>query len=210
MKSKTLGQPKVNHRVRYKPIEVDDIFDRLTVIAFIERRRESGTWQLYWQCQCSCGETVTVRDANLKNHTTRSCGSLQREAAARTDWKVTHGEGSNGKESPEYNGWRGMFRRVDNGREKEQRSYADRGVRICQGLRDSYVFFLSIIGRKPTSKHTLDRANNNGHYSCGQCEECVKRQWDTNIRWATMKEQANNRRHRNQYTGPAPIERITI
>ena len=195
----------MNYRIRYKPIEVGDRFSRLVVVRFIEIRRESGTNQLYWECRCDCSEIKITRDANLKNGNTRSCGCLQRELAARTDWKVTHGEGSNGKESPEYQAWRGMFRRVDNPQnENQRRRYSGRGIQICAGLRDSYELFLRLLGRKPDKSLTLDRADNNGNYSCGECSQCVKNNWPFNLRWATMKEQIANSVHRNQWP---PAER---
>lgn len=197
----------MNHRIKYKPIEVGDRFGRLVVIRFIETRRESGTNQLYWECCCDCGEIKIARDANLKNGNTRSCGCLQRQLAARTDWKVTHGEGSNGKESAEYLAWRGMFRRIDNPQnENQRRRYSGRGITICDGLRSSYELFLRLIGRKSNLSLTLDRVNNNGHYSCGECEQCLEHNWPFNLRWATSKEQSANSIHRNQYTGPAPME----
>jgi hypothetical protein len=46
---------------------------------------------------------------------------------------------------------------------------------------DSFEDFLNEVGYKPTPKHTLDRIDSSGHYERG------------NVRWATMKEQANNR-----------------
>lgn len=197
----------MNHRIKYKPIEVGDRFGRLVVVRFIDTRRESGTNQFYWECRCDCGEIKVVRDANLKNGNTRSCGCLQRETAAKADWKVTHGEGSNSKESAEYRAWRGMFRRVDNpGNENKRRRYSGRGIQICTGLRNSYELFLRLLSRKPDRSLTLDRTNNNGHYSCGECEECCRRGWPMNLRWATAKEQNTNSVHRNQYTGPALIE----
>lgn len=193
----------MNHRVKYKPIEAGDRFGRLVVLAFVETRRQSGTNQLYWQCLCDCGEIAIRRDANLKNGNTKSCGCLQRESAQRTDWKITHGEGSNRKESAEYKAWRGMFRRVDTPDDAHRRIYTDRGIGICRGLRNSYSHFLKLLGRKPLPELTLDRTDNDGSYTCGECTECTESNWPFNLRWATLKQQANNKRLRNQYTGRA-------
>lgn len=39
---------------------------------------------------------------------------------------------------------------------------------------------------------SIDRKNNDGHYSCGKCEECIANGWPMNCRWATGKEQTRN------------------
>jgi len=45
---------------------------------------------------------------------------------------------------------------------------------------------------------SIDRINNNGHYSCGHCDDCIRNGWVMNCRWATMVEQARNTR-RSRY-----------
>jgi len=53
---------------------------------------------------------------------------------------------------------------------------------VCVRWRNSYESFLTDMGRKPSLEHSLDRyPNNDGNYVPGNC------------RWATAKEQANNR-----------------
>lgn len=194
----------MNHRVKYKPIEVGDRFGRLVVIGFLGEEYESGTTQFYWLCSCDCGEATRKRDANLKSGNSRSCGCLQRELAQRSDWKIKHGDTSNRQETPEYRAWQGMFRRVDHpDTDSKKRRYSERGIKVCSGLRGSYGLFLRLLGRKPVGLFSLDRTDNNGNYSCGVCDECIGRNWDFNLRWATAKQQAGNAVRRNQWTGPA-------
>lgn len=59
------------------------------------------------------------------------------------------------------------------------KNYGERGIKF---LFKTYQDIIDAIGKRPSDSHSLDRINNNGHYT-------VK-----NIRWATSKQQAQNRR----------------
>ncbi len=64
-------------------------------------------------------------------------------------------------------------------------NYGARGIKIFPIWKGHYKQFqkdiLNSIGSRPSSKHQLDRIDNNGNYEPG------------NIRWATFKENANNK-----------------
>lgn len=70
---------------------------------------------------------------------------------------------------------------------------------MCAGWRESFESFNSDAG-PPIARKTLDRINNDGHYSCGHCEECVKHGWKFNVRWATRLQQNRNKRSNRNIT----------
>jgi len=76
--------------------------------------------------------------------------------------------------------------------------YGGRGIRMCSGFQNVW-HFLAIMGPCDTDE-SLNRIDNDGHYSCGQCPECKKNKWPLNCEWATMKEQCLNRRSNVYFT----------
>jgi hypothetical protein len=71
--------------------------------------------------------------------------------------------------------------------------YGGRGIRVCERWRNDRLAFYADMMPKPDGL-TLDRIDNDGHYSCGKCPECRREGWPLNCRWATWKEQAANKR----------------
>lgn len=95
--------------------------------------------------------------------------------------------------TPVYESWRGMKKRCLCPNHDAYHNYGGRGILICGALLDSAMTIIDCIGDRPKGK-TLDRINNDGHYSCGKCEVCVHLGWSMNLRWSTPQQQARNAR----------------
>lgn len=70
--------------------------------------------------------------------------------------------------------------------------YGGRGITVCERLQNLDCF-IQDMSPKPTPSHTLDRIDSNGHYSCGTCAQCIEKNWEPNLQWATPTEQTRNR-----------------
>lgn len=82
---------------------------------------------------------------------------------------------------PEYRAWDSMKQRCYNPRNISYPRYGAVGVRVCKRWLRSFSAFMADMGRRPTSRHSLDRhPNNAGNYTPQNC------------RWATPRQQAAN------------------
>ncbi len=156
------------------------VFGMMTIIDFVKRDKHNN---IYVLCECVCGVKKQVCLGGLRSGSQKSCGCYSRELA-RT--RSTHGECKSGIVSPEYKAWQNMKNRCSNVKLK---CYPDggRGITVCSEWIDDFDRFVSDVGRRPTSRHSFDRINNNLNYELG------------NIRWATKKQQVENRRNARRY-----------
>lgn len=138
-----------------------------------------------WICVCECGTERSVILQALKKGRSKSCGCVIRSITlARPHLKGT----------PIYGVWGGIKARCLNKRHKHFKSYGGRGIRICYAISSSPLNLIDAVGEKPNPGMSIDRKDNDGHYSCGACDECKKMGWENNLRWATAKQQGRNRR----------------
>jgi hypothetical protein len=145
-------------------------FGRLTPISPVR-----GHGKLRWLCKCDCGNTKIVFSSDLGVNS-NSCGCLRKEITKAR--RTTHGLSN----TRTYTIWWDMKLRCYYPSSRHYYRYGMRGIKVCKRWMDGFQNFLDDMGECPSSKHSLDRINNEGNYTPENC------------RWATSQQQAQNTR----------------
>lgn len=156
-------------------------FGRLTVFRLDDFQTVGG--HARWMCICDCGTFKVTESSRLRKGDVKSCGCLSREVGQRNRAACTkHGMIN----SPEYTAWSNMQNRCFKKNQKAWPNYGGRGITVCEEWVNDFTAFFDYVGLRPSSKHSLDRIDNDGNYEPG------------NVRWATRSVQNANKRSRTR------------
>ncbi len=138
---------------------------------------------------CFCGKEFVACNHSIVSGHTQSCGCLG-----------FHGHCTNNRISSTYTSWTQMKVRCSNQNHVAWPRYGGRGIQVCEAWSNSFESFLESMGERTTGC-SLDRwPDKDGNYSCGQCDECRRKGWKLNCRWATRSQQQRNMRTNRMLT----------
>ncbi len=149
------------------------------MIERLERVGKTADRHSVYRFRCECGSEFfgRVRQGNRQKYCPNCSWAISSKASA----VLKHGHAVDGKPTKTYSAWSSMLSRCLNKNHSAYHNYGGRGITVCDDWRECFSNFLLDMGVAPPGL-SLDRKDNDKGY------------FKDNCRWATPKQQAENRR----------------
>lgn len=192
MNSANLNQSNETSNKKREKFDIEKLrgkrFGRLNIIGESKPRIYlNGIRKTMVLCECECGSVNSYMLNSLKRSNTKSCGCLNKEQTS-IRFK-THGQTIGKKFTSEYRTWAGIKTRTTNPKRDFFKDYGGRGILVCAEWLNSFEQFFADMGKRPSSKHSIERRKVNEGYNKDNCY------------WATPHEQAANKRNNSKTVG---------
>lgn len=161
---------------RYSKPQLELTGVRSGKLVAIERCGVNSERRILWRCLCDCGNETQATASAIQLGLNKSCGCLNGPKGKRH---------TGDSKRPEYIIWSGIRQRCNNPNDSDAfKLYGARGISVYPEWDnpDGFASFFAHVGERPGAGYSIDRIDNSRGYEPG------------NLRWATPKEQAQNRR----------------
>lgn len=176
--------------------KVGQKYGRITILEIFPYEKSMGSQRNgLVVCDCSPDKPYQMNIYNLGTGHTKSCGCFSQERAVETN--TTHGY----SKKDIYSIFHKMIARCYKEEVKNYHNYGGRGIKVCDRWLEpngqGFLNFLEDMGERPSKNHSIDRINVNGNYEPSNC------------RWATPKEQANNKQYHRFITANGKTQNLS-
>jgi len=144
---------------------------------FISKWDSTNEFGVHYKARCECGSIQKVYYYHVVNNNSGGCRKC---LSFKGKLNPCYRHGMHG--TSEWSTWASMKSRCAQTKGEDYEWYGKRGIKVCERWLESFDNFYKDMGPKPSKDYSIDRINNDGNYEPGNC------------RWATMKQQANNKR----------------
>lgn len=147
-------------------------FNLLTIIKYVGNKK----YGCFFLCKCDCGKEKEIQGSLVKRGKVISCGCVRNgKASARLS---KHGE----SKTKLYKVWSHMLQRCHLPKDMGYKNYGGRGITVCDRWRSNFLYFKEDMNETFSPGLELDRIENSKGY------------YKDNCRWATSKQNNNNKR----------------
>lgn len=144
----------------------EDIRDRLfgAVVPICRAKNamdSSGTSDVMYVCQCSCGNFFLTQSMALTGNKVTSCGC----GIYKNEKKIKHGMTG----TPEFSIWSRLKLACTNKNHPEYKKYGGAGVTFYKPWQEDFRKFYEEVGARPSENHTIYRIDETKGFEPGNC-----------------------------------------